>query len=75
MQTMSNILSLAIWVPVAFGLLLLAAGRQENPTAARWIALIGSVVRLFQTGYLYHYALVMILGVFALMTWFVFMQP
>ena len=37
--------------------------------------MIGSVVRLFQTGYLYHYALVMILGVFALMTWFVFMQP
>ena len=44
MQTMSNILSLAIWIPVAFGLLLLAVGRQENPTAARWIALIGAIL-------------------------------
>ncbi|WP_286747683.1 NADH-quinone oxidoreductase subunit L [Aquabacterium sp. UBA2148] len=43
--------------------------------SAKLVGLIGSVVRLFQTGYLYHYALVMILGVFALMTWFVFMQP
>jgi NADH-quinone oxidoreductase subunit M len=44
MQTMSNILSLAIWIPVAFGVLLLAVGRQENPTAARWIALIGAIL-------------------------------
>jgi NADH-quinone oxidoreductase subunit L len=43
--------------------------------SARVVGLIGSLVRLFQTGYLYHYALVMILGVFALMTWFVFMNP
>jgi len=43
--------------------------------SARLVGLIGSLVRLFQTGYLYHYALVMILGIFALMTWFVFMQP
>ena len=43
--------------------------------SAKLVGLIGSLVRLFQTGYLYHYALVMILGVFALMTWFVFMQP
>ncbi len=43
--------------------------------SAKLVGMIGSVVRLFQTGYLYHYALVMILGVFALMTWFVFMQP
>ncbi len=42
MQTMSNILSLAI--PVAFGILLLAIGRQENATAAKWIALIGSLI-------------------------------
>jgi len=41
--------------------------------SAKLVGLIGSLVRLFQTGYLYHYALVMILGVFALMTWFVFM--
>ena len=35
-----------------------------------WIA---SVARHFQSGYLYHYALVMILGVFALMTTFVWL--
>ncbi len=49
MQTMSNILSLAIWVPVAFGLLLLAAGRQENPGVARWIALVGAIAGFLVT--------------------------
>jgi len=49
MQTMSNILSLAIWVPVAFGILLLVAGRQENPGVARWIALIGSIAGFLVT--------------------------
>jgi NADH-quinone oxidoreductase subunit M len=44
MQTMPNILSLAIWIPIAFGFLLLIAGRQENAGVARWIALIGSIV-------------------------------
>ena len=34
----------------------------------RWVS---SVVRWMQTGFIFHYALVMILGVFALMTWFV----
>ncbi|TXH97123.1 MAG: NADH-quinone oxidoreductase subunit L, partial [Pseudomonas sp.] len=42
--------------------------------SAKLVGLIGSLTRLFQTGYLYHYALVMILGVLALMTWFVFLQ-
>ena len=42
--------------------------------SAKMVGLFGSLTRLFQTGYLYHYALVMILGVLALMTWFVFMQ-
>ncbi|MGC4060100.1 MAG: NADH-quinone oxidoreductase subunit M [Aquabacterium sp.] len=46
---MPNILSLAIWIPVAFGLLLLIAGRQENPGAARWIALVGSVIGFLVT--------------------------
>ena len=32
---------------------------------------IAGIVRRVQTGHLYWYALVMILGVFALMTWFV----
>ena len=32
---------------------------------------VSGVVRWIQTGFVFHYALVMILGVFALMTWFV----
>ncbi len=32
---------------------------------------ISSVVRRVQSGYIYHYAMAMILGVFVLMTWFV----
>jgi NADH-quinone oxidoreductase subunit L len=35
---------------------------------------VSAVTRLLQTGYLYHYALVMILGVFLLMTWFVWLK-
>jgi NADH-quinone oxidoreductase subunit L len=37
-----------------------------------WVA---GMARHFQSGYLYHYALVMILGVFLLMTWFVWLNP
>ncbi|HET9976178.1 MAG TPA: NADH-quinone oxidoreductase subunit L, partial [Burkholderiaceae bacterium] len=37
--------------------------------SARAVGGIAQVVRLFQTGYLYFYALVMLLGIFALMTW------
>ena len=49
MQTMSNILSLAIWIPVAFGILLLVAGRQQHAGIARWVALIGSVISFLVT--------------------------
>ena len=35
---------------------------------------LGQLVRRFQTGYLYQYALVMILGIFALMTYFVWLN-
>jgi NADH-quinone oxidoreductase subunit L len=35
---------------------------------------VSGVVRWFQSGYLYHYALMMILGVFVLMTYFVFLS-
>ena len=42
--------------------------------SARLVGLIASVIRLFQSGYIYHYALVMLVGVFALMTWFVWMH-
>ena len=37
------------------------------------VGLVSGVVRWFQSGYLYHYALVMILGVFVLMTYFVWL--
>ncbi|MFT2526101.1 hypothetical protein ACMWQA_27015, partial [Escherichia coli] len=38
------------------------------------IGRIGQWVRKLQSGYLYHYALVMLLGVFALMTYFVWLN-
>lgn len=38
------------------------------------IGKIASIVRWFQSGYIYHYALVMILGVFMLMTYFVWLN-
>jgi NADH-quinone oxidoreductase subunit L len=37
--------------------------------SARAVGALAQLTRLFQTGYLYFYALVMLLGVFALMTW------
>jgi len=37
--------------------------------SARLVGVVAGVVRLVQTGHLYWYALVMILGVFGLMTW------
>ena len=37
--------------------------------SARLVGAVASVVRLVQTGHLYWYALVMILGVFGLLTW------
>jgi NADH-quinone oxidoreductase subunit L len=42
--------------------------------SARLVGMVASVVRLFQTGYIYHYALVMLVGVVALMTWFVWLH-
>jgi NADH-quinone oxidoreductase subunit M len=38
------LLSIAIWLPIAFGVLLLALGRDQNATAARWLALAGALV-------------------------------
>jgi NADH-quinone oxidoreductase subunit L len=37
--------------------------------SARAVGAIAQLTRLFQTGHLYFYALVMLLGIFALMTW------
>jgi len=38
------ILSLTIWIPIAFGVAVLAIGKDRNPLPARWLALAGSVL-------------------------------
>ena len=43
------ILSLAIWLPILCGLLVLAIGSDRNPGPARWVALIGSIVSIIVT--------------------------
>ncbi len=48
-----GLLSLAIWMPIAFGIVLLALGRDEHAGAVRWIALVGAVVSLAVTVPLY----------------------
>jgi NADH-quinone oxidoreductase subunit L len=40
--------------------------------SAKLVGLLSKGVRLLQTGYLYHYAFVMILGVFGFLTYFMF---
>lgn len=42
-------LSLAIWLPIAFGALILAVGRDEHANAVRWTALIGALAGLLAT--------------------------
>ncbi|MBP1316165.1 NADH-quinone oxidoreductase subunit M [Herbaspirillum sp. 1173] len=42
-------MSLAIWVPIVFGILVLALGRDSNPGLTRWLALFGSLVGLVVT--------------------------
>jgi NADH-quinone oxidoreductase subunit M len=44
MQSTFPLLSLAIWCPVAFGILVLAVGRDDNPTLVRWLSLLGAAV-------------------------------
>ena len=48
-----GLLSLAIWTPIAFGVVLLALGRDDQAKAVRWTALIGSVISLLITLPLY----------------------
>ena len=43
------ILSVAIWLPIVFGVLVLAVGSDTNPAPARWVALIGSILGLLVT--------------------------
>ncbi len=48
-----GLLSLAIWTPIAFGVVLLALGRDDQAQAVRRIALLGAVVSLLVTLPLY----------------------
>jgi NADH-quinone oxidoreductase subunit M len=48
-----GLLSLAIWTPILFGVVLLALGRDEQVRAVRWVALIGSVAGFLVTLPLY----------------------
>ena len=44
-----GLLSVSIWLPIAFGAVLLALGRDDNPGAARWLALVGAVASFLVT--------------------------
>jgi NADH-quinone oxidoreductase subunit M len=48
-----GLLSLAIWTPIAFGVVLLALGRDDQARAVRWLALIGAIVSFLVTLPLY----------------------
>ena len=48
-----GLLSLAIWTPIAFGVILLALGRDEQAGAVRWLALVGAVLSFAITVPLY----------------------
>ena len=48
-----GLLSLAIWTPIVFGLVLLALGRDDQARSVRWIALIGAIVSFLVTLPLY----------------------
>ena len=49
-----GLLSLAIWTPIAFGIVLLAFGRDEHANVVRWIALVGALFGLAVTFPIYH---------------------
>ena len=40
----AHLLSLAIWIPIVAGLLVLAAGGERNAPMQRWLALIGALI-------------------------------
>jgi NADH-quinone oxidoreductase subunit M len=44
-----GLLSVAIWLPVAVGALLLAAGRDEHAHTVRWVALLGALAGFLVT--------------------------
>lgn len=49
MQSTTPYLSLAIWLPIAFGALVLAVGNDSRAALARRLALLGSIVSLLVT--------------------------
>ena len=48
-----GLLSLAIWTPIFFGVVLLALGRDDQARGVRWFALIGAVISFLVTLPLY----------------------
>ena len=44
-----GLLSLAVWTPIAFGVLLMALGREEHAGAVRWLGLVGALAGLLVT--------------------------
>ena len=48
-----GLLSLAIWTPILFGVVLLAMGREDQVRIVRWVALVGAVISLLVTLPLY----------------------
>lgn len=49
MQSTFPLLSLAIWLPIAFGILILAFGRDSNAPVVRWASLFASIVSFLIT--------------------------
>ena len=49
MQSTFPLLSLAIWLPILFGLLVLAVGSDRNPGTARTLSLFGSIASFLVT--------------------------
>ncbi len=49
MQSTIPLLSLAIWVPIAFGALVLATGSDAKPTQSRVLSLLGAIVSFLVT--------------------------
>lgn len=49
MQSTFPFLSLAIWMPIAFGLFVLAFGRDDNPSLVRSVSLVGSIASFLVT--------------------------
>ena len=48
-----GLLSLAIWTPIFFGVVLLAIGRDDQARSVRWFALIGAIISFLVTLPLY----------------------